>query len=126
MNCILVDTSIWVDHLRQKDERLVHLLSHNIVLMHPMVRGELACGYLHNRSQILALLNNLSKVIEATHDEALYCLEQNQLMGRGIGFVDLHLLASTLLTQNALLWTRDRRLSTIAKDLDIAWEGKFH
>ena len=107
---VLVDASIWIDHLRSKDERLVSLLKQNQVLMHPMIRGELACGCLHNRSQILNLLNNLPQISEATHDEALYCLEKHQLMGKGIGFIDLHLLASTFLAKNALLWTRDRRL----------------
>jgi predicted nucleic acid-binding protein len=119
---ILVDTSIWVDHLRNKDEQMISLLKQNQVLMHPMIRGELACGYLHQRVQILSLLNDLPQVSEATHDEALYCLEKHTLMGKGIGFIDLHLVASTLLTKNALLWTRDRRLHKLALNLNLCWE----
>jgi predicted nucleic acid-binding protein len=119
---ILVDTSVWIDHLRDKDEQLVSLLKQNRVLMHSMVRGELACGCLHNRDQILSLLKNLPHISEASHDEALYCLEKNQLMGKGIGFIDLHLLASTFLAKNALLWTRDCRLNKLAYSLNIGWQ----
>ncbi len=72
---LLVDTSIWIDHLRDKDEKLIGLLKQNQVLMHPTIRGELACGYLHNRVQILDLLNSLPKIPQASHDEAIYCLE---------------------------------------------------
>jgi predicted nucleic acid-binding protein len=123
MSQVLVDTSIWVDHLRANDEQLVNLLQRNQVLIHPLIRGELACGYLHHQDQILSLLKNLPQVSEATHDEALYCLEKNKLMGKGIGFIDLHLLTSTLLTKNALLWTRDRRLHKLALSLDVGWEA---
>ncbi len=125
MSRILVDTSVWVDHLRDKDEQLVSLLKRNQVLMHPMIRGELACGCLHNRDQILNLLNNLPQISEATHDEALYCLERHKLMGKGIGFVDLHLLASTFLAKNTLLWTRDRRLHKLSQALNLCWEPSF-
>ncbi len=119
MSRILVDTSVWVDHLRKKEPHLVALLEHNQVLMHPMIRGELACGYSHNRDQILSLFKDLPQAFEATHDEALYCLDMHKLSGKGVGFVDLNLLASTLLTKNALLWTRDRRLQKLALSLDI-------
>ena len=119
---VLVDTSVWIDHLRDKDEHLISLLKQNQVLMHPMIRGELACGCLHNRDQILSLLKNLPQVSEATHDEALYCLEKHKLMGKGIGFIDLHLLASTFLAKNALLWTRDRRLHKLALSLNLSWK----
>ncbi len=120
---ILVDTSIWIDHLREKDEQLISLLKQNQVLMHPMVRGELACGCLHNRNQLLSLLKNLPQVPEATHDEVLYCLDKHELMGKGIGFIDLHLLASTLLAKDSLLWTRDRRLHKLALSLKVCWES---
>lgn len=119
---VLVDTSVWIDHLRNKDEQLISLLNQNRVLMHPIIRGELACGYLHNRDQLLNLLKNLPHVSEATHDEALFCLEQHKLMAKGIGFVDLHLLASTLLAKGSLLWTRDRRLQILARSLNVCWE----
>jgi len=118
---VLVDTSVWIDHLRDRDEQLISLLKQNQVLMHPMIRGELACGCLHNRDQILSLLKNLPQVPEATHDEALYCLEKHRLMGKGIGFIDLHLLASTFLAKNALLWTRDRHLHELAQSLNVCW-----
>lgn len=122
MTKILVDTSVWIDHLGEKDEQLVSLLKQNQVLIHPMILGELACGCLHNRVQILSLLKNLPHIPNASHDEALYCLEKNKLMGKGIGFIDLHLLASTLLAQNALLWTRDRRLSELSQLLNVCWQ----
>jgi len=116
---VLVDTSVWIDHLRNKDPHLIALLEHNQVLMHPMIVGELACGNLHNRSQILSLFNNLPQATEATHDEALYLLGTHNLMGKGIGFVDLHLLASALLSKNTLLWTRDQRLHKLARSLSV-------
>ncbi len=122
MALVLVDTSVWIDHLRDKNEQLINLLNQNQVLMHPMIRGELACGCLHNRIQILDLLKSLPMVKEATHDEALYCMEQHQLMGKGIGFIDLHLLASAFLSKDALLWTRDRRLNRVAQSLNVSGE----
>jgi len=123
MNKVLVDTSVWIDHLRKQDDSLIVLLNKTQVLMHSMIRGELACGNLRHRSQILSLLNNLPHVCEATHDEALIFLEQKQLMRCGIGFVDVHLLAATLLTPNTRLWTKDNRLVSVAKHLDIAWQS---
>lgn len=120
---VLVDSSVWVDHLRSKDQQLINLLEQGQVSIHPMIIGELACGSLHNRQQLLSLLGNLSCVTEATHNEALHCLEKNKLMSKGIGFIDLHLLTSTLLTANAFLWTRDRRLHNLATTLDICWRN---
>lgn len=119
MTKILVDTSVWIDHLRDKDEQLIDLLKQNRVLMHPMIRGELACGCLHNRNHLLSLLKNLPHISEATHDEALYCLEKHKLMGKGIGFIDLHLLSSAFLEKDALLWTRDLRLHKLALSLSV-------
>ena len=120
---VLVDSSVWVDHLRSKDKQLIDLLEQGQVSIHPMIIGELACGSLHNRQQLLSLLGNLSCVTEATHTEALHCLEKNKLMSKGIGPVDLHLLTSTLLTPNTFLWTRDRRLHNLATTLGICWRG---
>ncbi|MEX1032783.1 MAG: PIN domain-containing protein [Cellvibrionaceae bacterium] len=116
---VLVDTSVWVDHLRSRDERLAQLLTDGLVCMHPMIIGELACGHLQNREQLQILWQNLPKSTEASHHEALHLLESHQLMGKGIGYVDLHLLASCLLTGDTRLWTRDRRLARIAETLDI-------
>ncbi len=118
---ILVDTSVWIDFLRADDLQLAGLLEAASVCMHPMVLGELACGNLKNREQLLTLWRKLPKVIEASHDEALYFLEHNALSGKGIGFVDLHLLASTALTESTFLWTRDKRLYLIAVALNIAY-----
>jgi len=122
---ILVDTSVWIDHLRNKNTQLGSLLEHNQVLMHPLVRGELACGYLHNRVQILSLLSDLAHVPEVTHEEALYCLEAHSLMGKGIGLVDVHLLSSVFLSKNTLLWTRDKRLHELSKSLNIGMDSEY-
>lgn len=119
---ILVDTSVWIHHLRAKEERLEQLLLQTQVCMHPMVWGELACGSLKNRVTLLKLWQNLPAIQSATHAEALYCLEQRQLMGRGIGYVDLHLLGAVLLSPGTLLWTRDKRLHGIASELGCCWQ----
>ncbi len=118
---VLVDTSIWVDYLRQGDAQLSALLEKNQVYMHPMIIGELACGHLKNRQSLLELWQALPQAKEAMHDEVLYFIEQHQLMGRGIGFIDLHLLSTTLLISDTSLWTRDRRLKNIAIDLNCCW-----
>ena len=123
---VLVDTSVWIDHLRSSNASLVHLLEQNLVTIHPMIIGELACGNLRHRQQLLSLWQNLPHTTEASHQETLYCLEQNNLMGKGVGFIDLHLLASTLLSPNTSLWTNDRRLQKIAKSLNIAWFWEHH
>jgi len=119
---VLVDTSVWIDHLRSDEDQLIDLLNHAQVLIHPMVIGELACGNLQNRQQILALLKRLPLAVEATHDEVFHCLDKNKLMGKGADFVDMHLLASTLLSPNTVLWTRDRRLNNLAKNLKVDWK----
>lgn len=123
MSRVLVDTSVWIDHFRKNDNLLVALLNNHRVMMHSMIRDELACGHLRHRLQILALLKHLPHVFEATHDEALTFMDNKQLMGRGIGFVDVHLLAATVLTPGARIWTRDSRLSVVAQSLEIAWQS---
>lgn len=120
---ILVDTSVWVDHLRSDNSVLVELLEQNRVVMHPMVLGELACGNLRNRRQLLQLWQSLDSLQAVSHDEALYFIEQNGLMGKGIGYVDVHLLASVALVAGTKLWTRDQRLTRIAVELGYAWEA---
>lgn len=112
---ILVDTSVWIDFLRSGDEELSALLTQNQVCMHPMILGELACGNLKNRSALLQLWGNLPQAQVASHSEALYFLEHHNLMGRGIGYVDLSILASTHLSPHTLLWTRDKRLGQLAE-----------
>jgi len=118
---ILVDTSIWVDHLRSGNARLAAELDGGRVLMHPFVIGELACGTLRNRREVLALLGSLPSVPTATQLEALDFLHDRALMGRGIGFIDVHLLASAALATPARLWTRDQRLAAIAAELALAY-----
>lgn len=119
---ILVDTSVWVDHLRSNDAALAAELREGRVLTHPFVIGELACGHLKNRHEVLDLLGSLPAAPTATHEEAMEFLERRGLMGRGIGFVDVHLLASAALASLARLWTRDRRLAKVASELRLGWE----
>ena len=119
---ILVDTSVWIDHLRDSDPMLEKVLTNGQVYMHPMIIGELACGHLQNRHMLLALWQNLPTPVEASHQEAMLLLEARNLMGGGIGYVDLHLLASCLLSGDAQLWTRDKRLARVASSLDIEFE----
>ena len=114
---ILADTSVWVDHLRRSDSALRAALEANQICIHPMVIGELACGNLRNRT-ILVNLQLLPHATVATHDEALAMIEQHKLMGRGVGFVDVHLLASARLSK-ATLWTRDKRLAAIAAEFGL-------
>ena len=118
---ILVDTSVWIDHLRSGDALLADLLYRNQVVMHPFVIGELACGNLRRREQVLGLLNDLPQASVASHHEVLHLIEHKKLMGLGIGFVDAHLLASTALMDSASIWTRDKRLHRVAEGLKLAF-----
>ena len=117
---ILVDTSVWVDHLRSGDARLIDLLERGLVVMHPFVVGEFACGSLADRASILELLQDLPTAIVAEGDEVLGLIERHRLYGKGVGCVDVHLLASTLLTRGAALWTRDQCLGAAADALGCA------
>lgn len=120
---ILVDTSIWVDHLRSGDAQLAELLDRGAVLGHPFVIGEIACGSLTDRGAILALLQHLPMVAVAEPDEVLAYISRHNLHGKGIGYVDAHLLASTALTGGTKLWTCDRRLHALARELGLAHGG---
>jgi len=120
---ILVDTSVWVDHLRRGNPGLSSLLARHLVLMHPFVLGELACGNMRQRCKVLGLLADLPAAIEAQHDEVLHYIENHRLMGRGLGFVDTHLLAAAALNTPARIWTLDRRLRDAALELDLAIES---
>lgn len=117
---ILVDTSVWIDHLRNNDPLLADLLMQSKVLSHPFVRGELALGNLQQRNKILAALDNLPQAPLVFSEEVNFFIERHQLFGLGIGFVDAHLLASTRLIGTARLWTRDKRLQLVAERLKIA------
>lgn len=116
---ILVDTSVWIDHLRVTDRQLTRLLLDEAVLCHPFVVGELACGALSPRSEILGLLRNLTQAPVVEHEEVLAFLRFHALMGSGLGWIDVHLLASAKLAGERL-WTRDRRLAQAARRLGIA------
>lgn len=117
---ILVDTSVWINHLRNNDPHLVHLLSENSVLGHPFVRGELALGNLRQRKTILDALDNLPQAPMAFTNEVNVFIERHALHGLGIGLIDVHLLASTRLSGNTLLWTQDKRLLAAANRLNLA------
>ena len=117
---ILVDTSVWVDHLRSGNKMLAHLLDTGMVLVHPFITGELALGQLRQRKVILDALSDLPQVSAATHAEVLRFIDHKALFGRGIGYVDVHLLAAVRLTPGATLWTNDRRLRAVATQLDLA------
>jgi predicted nucleic acid-binding protein len=118
---VLVDTSVWIDHLRNKEPLLVQLLKSNCVLNHPFVRGEIALGHLNQRQIILSTLDSLPQAPVAFADEVNLYIESHALFGLGIGLTDVHLLASTQLAINTKLWTRDKRLLAIANRLNLAY-----
>ena len=122
---ILVDTSVWIDHLRRGDAHLMATLLAGHVLIHPWVIGEIACGTLRECGQVLDLLRSLPLSPVALEDEVLFFIEQYALMGRGIGYVDIHLLASAQLA-GARLWTRDKRLVVVANELGVAYIETLH
>ena len=111
---ILVDTSLWVTHLRKGHPHLVALLEEGKVSIHPFIIGELACGNLRNRSEILSLLNSLPVTVVAQHEEIMTFIDSHRLMGKGLGYVDVHLLAATVLS-DVRLWTEDKALASASK-----------
>jgi predicted nucleic acid-binding protein len=117
---ILVDTSVWVDHLRAGDRTLVRLLENSQVLVHPFVIGELALGNVRQRANLLAELQNLPQAPVASDQEVLRFTELHELFGLGIGYVDAHLLAAVRLSAGSSFWTRDKRLLAIAVHLGTA------
>jgi len=119
---ILADTSVWIDHLRSGNERLADLLNRTQVMAHPFVIGELSCGNLRRRTEVLRLLNDLPQASVASQDEVLHLIERKKLMGLGLGFIDAHLLASAVLSDTAVIWTRDKRLQKIARKLKLAFD----
>ncbi len=120
---ILADTSIWVDHLRKGDPHLAPLLNRNQVLMHDFVIGEIACGHLANRTLTLELLQNLPMASLADISEVTRFIEAFSLFGKGIGYVDIHLLASVVLGGDTTLWSRDKRLISVAQSLGVAYSS---
>lgn len=121
---ILVDTAVWIGHFRDDDPLLAGLLDRGEALAHPWVTGELALGHLRGRTEILGLLGQLPQATVATADEVLGFIGRHQLFGLGIGYVDAQLLAATMLTDDAQLWTSDRRLHWAAEHLGTAYTAE--
>lgn len=122
---ILVDTSVWVDHLRTNNETLAGLLNMGAVLVHPFIIGELALGRMRQREIVLTSLAALPGTAIATDAEVRRFIERHALFGRGIGYVDVHLLAAARLTDAASLWTNDKRLYGVAGELGLAVTPPF-
>jgi predicted nucleic acid-binding protein len=116
---VLVDTSVWVDHFRRRNARLVQVLDSAQAFTHPFVTGELACGYLARRDEILSLLQSLPALPLIEHGEVLEFVDAHRLFGRGLGWVDVHLLAAARLARVSL-WTLDKRLAAAAADHGVA------
>jgi predicted nucleic acid-binding protein len=117
---ILVDTSIWVDHFRSKDDGVARLLDDRQVSTHPFVVGELAVGNLRNRDEILLMLSLLPVSNAASHEEVLEFISNFSLAGQGLGFIDVHLLAAVRLTPGTSLWSKDKRLVAAAERLTLS------
>ncbi|RKE38332.1 hypothetical protein B0G76_4644 [Paraburkholderia sp. BL23I1N1] len=116
---ILVDTSVWIDHLNASDSMLISLLAEQRVLAHPYVIGEISLGSLRDRDIVLGALLDLPRVPVATPEETFYLIEREGLFNRGIGYVDTSLLASARLQPGTTLWTRDKRLKKVADELNL-------
>ena len=120
---VLVDTSVWVSHFRETHDGLVELLNNGEVVCHPFIIGELACGNLNNRTSIIALLEALPVALVVEHEELLSFIEARKIMGKGLGYVDVHLLAAALLT-GVPLWTLDKKLDKVAEGLQRKYRQK--
>ena len=118
---VIVDTSIWVTHLRQGSRQLEKLLMSAEVMCHPFIIDELACGHLKNRNEIISLLQSFPMAPTIEFDEFLFFIDRNHLMGKGVGFVDVHLLASAQLT-GVPMWTADKRLKSATDQLELAFK----
>jgi hypothetical protein len=117
---VLVDTSIWVAHFRSGNPRLEALLTDGLVVCHPLIVGELACGNLKNRQEIISLLKSLPMAVIAEHEEVMQFIHDYSLMGKGLGYIDMHLLASALLTQVSL-WTEDKKLHAVSLKYGLSY-----
>ena len=123
---ILVDTSVWVDHLRNGDAAMQRALNTDAVVVHPYVIGEIALGLLPQRALTLALLAALPVAPVASVDECLAFIERHRLFARGVGYVYVHLLASAALADNTRVWTRDKRLAAAAEALGLLYQPRIH
>ena len=117
---ILVDTSVWIDHFHHSDEDLKELLMSNKVCIHPFILGELSCGNIANRQEVLSLLRTLRTINLVLEEEVLILIEERKLFGKGLGFIDIHLLASALI-HHVPIWTRDKSLKQVAGELGISY-----
>ena len=126
MKSVVVDTSVWVKHFRKSDQTLSQLLTQDCVLVHPLIIGEIACGTPPNRNQTITDLQNLQQLQQASIRETMQFIEKEKLFGLGCGLVDLFLLASTLMTNGALLWTLDKRLSVLASRFNVGYCPSMH
>ena len=115
---VLVDTSVWISHLRDGNPQLEELLNDGDVMCHPLIIGELACGNMKNRVEILSLLHFLPVAEISNHEEILQFIETNRLMGKGVGIIDVHLLASAVLT-DVPIWTLDKKLARVSAELNV-------
>ena len=118
---ILIDTSAWIEHLRGRTEAVEELLTANEVLIHPFVIGEIACGNFANRGEVLSMLHGLPALPVTDNSLVLYFIEQNQLAGLGIGYIDAHLLASATLEPPTRILTLDKRLRAAAEPMELAY-----
>jgi predicted nucleic acid-binding protein len=121
---ILVDTSVWIKYLREGEESLAQLLERGLVACHPFVIGELACGGIKNRHEIISLLNDLPSTDILGHYDIMEFIEYREIMNKGIGYIDVHLLASALVSETPL-WTFDKALKKVANQLSIGYDTKF-
>ncbi|MBT9147980.1 MAG: Ribonuclease VapC32 [Syntrophomonadaceae bacterium] len=121
---VIVDTSVWISHLRYGNPELENLLYDGEVVCHPFIVGELACGNIKNRNEILTLLQSLPMAVSADYDEVLQFIENNALMGRGLGYIDVHLLASAALT-DVTIWTLDKKLKLVSSAISIDYRSQM-
>ncbi|HWL03743.1 MAG TPA: VapC toxin family PIN domain ribonuclease [Xanthobacteraceae bacterium] len=119
---ILVDSSVWIDHLRRPQERLLTLLDDDMVITHTFIIGEIALGHVRERGRMIAFLELLRRAVEPRGNEMLEFIRRHRLFGRGLGYVDVNLLLSAVLTPNARLWSEDKALRQAAKDLSVGFE----
>jgi len=123
---VLVDTSVWINHFKTTDERLIEILEHDAVLTHPLIIGEILCGTPPDRKQVIPYLLNLKQARCASLGEVIRFVEQHKAYGCGCGFVDISLLVSALMTPGASLWTLDKRLTHLAKTFGVAHHPIVH
>jgi predicted nucleic acid-binding protein len=121
---ILVDTSVWIKHLREGDPDLIRLLEQGLVACHPFILGEIACGDIRNRYEIISLLNDLPSTDILDHSDIMEFIENRKIMNKGIGYIDVHLLGSALVSETPL-WTFDKALKKIAIQLSIEYDVKL-